>query len=216
MLAPLESLVLLIPKVFHRVWLGGKPMPEMFQKWGQTWLDLHPGWVMKTWSEEDLPPARFPEILAKIPHLAGRSDVYRYEILLREGGVYIDTDIECLKNIEPLIHDLKAFVGQENANWVGNSIIGATPNHPALAETIEQLPTANLSQKLGVGPPYLNRFVTNRSDFKIFPEEIFYPFGFGIGGREVSASKFAEKSYAVHRWSSTFYPDSFALPSILE
>ena len=37
---------MIIPKVFHRVWLGGKPMPDHFVKWGEGWLAKHPGPVV--------------------------------------------------------------------------------------------------------------------------------------------------------------------------
>jgi inositol phosphorylceramide mannosyltransferase catalytic subunit len=42
-----------------------------------------------------------------------QSDIARYEILLQVGGVYIDTDFECLRNVEPLIDGIECFAAQE-------------------------------------------------------------------------------------------------------
>ena len=79
-------MAILVPKIFHRIWLGN-PMPEQFERWGETWLRHHPGWTMKLWTEKNLPPSRYPDLIEKCRYYSARANLYRLEILLREGGV---------------------------------------------------------------------------------------------------------------------------------
>ena len=104
--------MLLIPRVFHRIWLGRQPMPAEFEAFGATWLQHHPGWKMKLWTEANLPPLVNRWAFQQARTLAGRSDVARYEILFRCGGIYVDTDFECLRNLERLIDNVASLLGR--------------------------------------------------------------------------------------------------------
>ena len=48
-----------IPRQFHRIWLGG-PMPDEFARFGQTWLEQHPGWTMRQWGDKYAAPSGPP------------------------------------------------------------------------------------------------------------------------------------------------------------
>lgn len=88
---------MLIPRVFHYVWLGRAPMHPLMVRWREAWGKLHPGWSVKVWGERDhLPPfvlaceehvvvCRHPRYLARCPTYAKKSDVWRYEIWSRRG-----------------------------------------------------------------------------------------------------------------------------------
>ena len=52
---------------------------------------------------------------------------FRYEMLFKEGGVWVDTDIICLKKFD-IRQDL--FFGYEDEDTINNAVIGATPNLP--------------------------------------------------------------------------------------
>ena len=106
-----------IPRVLHYVWLGTRPMRPLMVEWQKKWAGLHPGWQVKTWRQvEGLPPhllacedelveCRCPAYLASCPTHAKQSDVWRYDILEQQGGVYLDADFEPVKNIETLIEE---------------------------------------------------------------------------------------------------------------
>ena len=87
-----------IPRVFHQIWIGPKPLPEKYKRWQKTWQSI-PGWTYKLWTDKDV--QQFPLInqdaYYREKNLGARADILRLEILYREGGVYIDTDFECLK-----------------------------------------------------------------------------------------------------------------------
>ena len=46
-----------IPRIFHQIWVGPDPLPDEFAAYGQTWLDHHPGWELKLWTDENFPRA---------------------------------------------------------------------------------------------------------------------------------------------------------------
>ncbi len=196
----------MIPKTFHRIWLGG-PEPAQFQTWGRTWLDHHPGWELKTWTEETLPPSRYPRLLARCVSLAQRANVFRYEILLREGGVYVDADLECRRNIERLIAGAEAFAARQEddagaPDAVNNAFLGAVPGHPLLEELVADVPLAHPEVPYSLGAIFLTAHLRAYPQVRIFDRALFNPYRWDELHRRGEA--FPE-AYAVHHWSSKWY-----------
>lgn len=137
----------IIPKVIHQIWLGYDPIPENFQYYLKTWLFNNPDWKVKIWSREDILKENFPNIdlffLAR-SH-AEQSDIIRYEIIYRYGGLYIDTDIECFANFDELHHKYDFYVNMEppalnkKRVTIANNMIGAVPNHYILSRTLANI-----------------------------------------------------------------------------
>src|SRR6478672_5332213 len=103
--------MMLIPRVFHQIWLGPKPVPEQFKKWAGRWLQLNPGWQMEWWTD-----ARLPEMVNRrefdaADKMAAKSDILRYEVAWRHGGIYVDADFEPLRPIEAILQGVNAFYG---------------------------------------------------------------------------------------------------------
>lgn len=200
----------MIPKIVHRIWLGGDE-PEWTQKFALTWA--HPGWVVRTWTDSDLdllfPLANqivFDHAEEIAPQNVGqlRSDVLRYEILHRFGGVYVDTDFESRKPLDPLIVGVDCFAAWEvEDKWVNNAILGATKQHPLFSDLVAGL-RENVERWQGwkpnrlTGPQYLTR-VAGRHSLAIFPKRWFYPYLYSELHR--SSDDFPT-AYAVHHWAN--------------
>lgn len=56
------------------------------------------------------------------PSYAAFANWFRYEMLYREGGCWVDTDVVCLK---PFDFDSDFFVGLEETDRVNNAVLGA-------------------------------------------------------------------------------------------
>jgi hypothetical protein len=189
-----------IPRMLHYIWLGENPMHPLMREWRKRWAALHPGWEMKTWgkvpglpthllaSGDELVECRHPSYLASCPTHAKRSDVWRYEILEQQGGVYLDTDFEPIKCIEPPIEGAAAFAGlcRTILQWsadcpekrkleVGCSIMGAAPHHPWLREIVSRIPTRDPVRKLSLAFPFLTEITARHPDVLLLEPEIFYP-----------------------------------------
>ena len=62
----------------------------------------------------------------KLHHYAHQADVIRLEVLLREGGIYLDMDVVCINSFRPLLeHD--CVMGREGWHGLCNAVILARP-----------------------------------------------------------------------------------------
>jgi mannosyltransferase OCH1-like enzyme len=182
----------LIPRIFHQIWVGADPFPEEFVAYRQSWIDHHPGWELRVWTEENIPgDARRAEVYELLRQPAERSDILRFELLWRFGGVYVDCDFECLRSIEPLLGDVAFFAGYRKPGRANNALIGSVPGHPlvdrALAE-IRPRTTFGPVDKDGTGPVFFNRMIADSPEVTIFEQNVFYP----------RTPNGRQKAYAVH------------------
>src|SRR4030095_7346378 len=134
---------IVIPKLFHWIWFGPKPIPELHQRWIDGWLQLHPGWEHLVWTAAIVPALVTEAQFRAADNFAEMSDIARYEILCRYGGVYVDTDTECLRSIEPLLAGVSAFAIEAGGfHTINTHPLGAIPDHPWLKEVVARLPHA--------------------------------------------------------------------------
>ena len=171
-------MTLLIPKIIHQVWLGPNPLPQEFVEYRETWRTHNPGWTLELWTEDHLPePLRRAEVTDRLRVPAERADILRLEVLWRYGGVYVDTDFECRRMLEPLIEDVDFFTAYLKPGRVNNAIIGSTAGHPILDRALSELTPNPVYgyDKGAAGPLYLDRLVKEYPDIHIFEPELFYP-----------------------------------------
>lgn len=153
---------LLIPRVFHQIWLGSRPFPSHFRKWADAWLDLNPGWTMQFWTDENLPPLINQVQFETAEKMAAKSDILRYELCARFGGVYIDSDMEPLRPIEPILADVSTFQADELDDRPCNAILGCVRGDPFFSTCIRALPASihrggEIVQT--TGPAFLKRMI---------------------------------------------------------
>ena len=199
----------MIPKVFHQIWINktDPALPEQFAIYRDGWLRLHPGWDYKLWNMENIDfPLRRPELLKKAGSYAQMADILRLEIIYQHGGIYIDTDFECLNPIEPLINNVDLFFCSEDGLTFTQSIFGAEKAHPLLLRLVEGLPS-----KIGIelpnletGPGYVTKSLINdgfSGGLTVFPRTTFFPYNFYELHR---ANEEFPDSYAVHRYAGSW------------
>ena len=122
-------------------------MPEAFAEFADGWKRLHPDWDYRLWGDGDLPPLRNQDLYDRAHEIApgfeGQlcSDIVRYELLYQFGGVWIDTDFECLKPIDDLMRGVVCLAAWEIQDRVANNaIMGADHGHPLIGRLIRGLP----------------------------------------------------------------------------
>lgn len=200
-----------IPRIFHHVWVSGDEMPEPVLTARQSWIDRHPDWEFRTWRLEDLTWLRNQALFDRAVAYSQKADFARYEIVHRFGGVYLDTDMECLRPLDPLLEGCVFFSGREPSGLVAAGIFGATPSHPIVREMIERLPAScyvNPTGQLNVttGPHLLNRTILDgewerQEGIHIFPPAYFYPYA---GGEPWRRTEVFPHAYAVHHWGHSW------------
>jgi mannosyltransferase OCH1-like enzyme len=200
-----------IPRTFHRIWLG-RPMPERERRFGETWARHHPGWQMRLWHEGNLPPLVNQAQFDAATSPAQKADILRYELLVTYGGVYLDTDFECFRTIEPLLGGVRAFAAREDATRVAIGILGSVPGHPLFAAVVAALPDS-VAWRPGhppneqTGPQLFTRVLVEQEALgaepaTIFGPELFYPYHCTEPHR---AGEHFPQAYAAHRWSKSWH-----------
>lgn len=131
-----------IPKIVHHIWLGG-PLPEKCKVLRETWMEMHPDWEFILWTEKEIDEfgLKNRKIYDETSNYGSKSDIARYEILYRIGGLYVDTDFECTQKFDVFHHCCDFYAGL--AAWevllAYNGLIGAAPGHPILKACIDNL-----------------------------------------------------------------------------
>ncbi len=190
----------MIPRILHWVWLGPHELPERDREWMMGWRKHHPHWKLLIWAESPekcvlqgfethlLPPLVNQRFYDGIEQwvtgkavLASRSDIVRYEVVVRHGGIYVDTDVECFANIDSVLENVRLCVADEWGPCPGNFLFGGIPNHPALWTVVRELGPHlhGLGKAVGAldatGPRYLAPRMRAYQDAVIFPHMLFNP-----------------------------------------
>ena len=199
----------MIPKIFHQIWINqsNPELPEQFARYRDTWLTNHPDWQYRLWNLDNLDfEPRCKPLLAQCQHPAQMADLLRIEILHRHGGIYFDTDFECLKNIEPLIRDCTGFVASEDSKYFSIGIIGASVGAPWLNRLVENYPKSLGLHAVNVetGPVFFTKVLLEKGmepGVAILASKLFYPFNYHTVNRE---SVDLSQSYAVHHYADSW------------
>ena len=198
---------MLIPRIFHHIWVG-PAMPERLGPYVDSWQTVHPEWEHRLWTGfDDLENQDLYDRAEEItPHVGQlRSDLARYELLHRHGGVYVDCDMEALRPLDGLL-DLRCFAGWERQDrWVNNAVLGCEPGHPLMRELIDAAPesirrNAGARPNRMTGPHLLTPLARDRADVTVLPEATFYPYCWDELDRQ--GEEFPD-SLAVHHWDNT-------------
>lgn len=104
----------LIPKKIHYCWFGRKELPESLQKCISSWKAHCPDYEMICWNEDnfDVNKYRYTREAYEKKKYGFVTDVARLDILLENGGIYLDTDVTLVKNLDALLYQ-EGFVGVE-------------------------------------------------------------------------------------------------------
>lgn len=214
-----------IPKIIHQIWIGS-PVPEELQAFLESWRSIHPDWEYKLWTDADLANFNLEnrDLYDLAENFGVKSDIWRYEILYRYGGVYVDTDFEAIQVLEFLHHLYDFYTGLQTLDTqlvqLGLALIGSRPGHPLLKACIEELRKSfsrpGVTQK--AGPMHFTRvFYKYAGRYEgltdiAFPAFYFYPLGCreDVTDHDEAIKKWKSwGAYAIHWWSKTWLPAQY-------
>ena len=215
---------LLVPRHFHRIWLGSR-IPAEFDGFGRSWLEQNPGWEMTLWTEDNLPRLRNQALYDRAPEIVPsrliwrfRSNLARYEILYTHGGVYLDTDFEALRPIEPYIDGLDLFAAEEKPKLIANGFMGARRGHPFLEALIVGA-EKSVAERPGqpswrtTGPEYLTQTAAKRpGELALVPTRLVYPYHHSELAADGSPGEIDPEAFAHHVWASRRKSVSVVIP----
>lgn len=191
-----------IPKQFIRIWLGPKPIPDLFEKWWEEFKVMHPHWKFITLRDKecsDLVPVELKDIYANSSCYAAQSDIARILAVYVMGGVYLDTDMMPLKPMDPLLEDPLPFCGKRSSKSFATGVFGSPAYHPSFKALIDALPEwyrkhEGRAASVQTGPAFFSSVMFGRPDVRHLAEKVFYPYnGFMAPKREERDAIFSTK-----------------------
>ncbi len=130
----------MIPKIIHYCWFGRGEMPELAQKCMASWHKYMPDYEYKLWNEDnfDVNSVPYTKEAYEAKKYAFVSDYVRLLALEKEGGIYLDTDVEVFKAFDDLL-EYKAFAGFEGSKYIpmGTCVMASEAHGEWVTEMLE-------------------------------------------------------------------------------
>lgn len=115
----------MIPKVIHYCWVGGAPLPAKQRACIASWRRVMPEAEIREWNEScyDFHRNAYMDEAYRAGKWGFVPDYARLDIIYRHGGIYLDTDVELLKPLDPLLD--APFCGFESKEHVALGLVFA-------------------------------------------------------------------------------------------
>jgi hypothetical protein len=218
-----------VPTIFHFVWLSmdwkakQQPIPDGILQRIDAWKRLHPHWYAVIWTNA-MAERHFPSvfsILKKLRTASWASNILRYHVIARYGGVYLDTDIVPLRPLPSRLLNTPFTVCERPRNGglctiacnaviaspQGNTEIQAAASEALLRTQtyIAKNPKRNYDVNL-TGPRFWSQTATAPgTSIRILPSRTFFPCDWT--DREACiADRYSNDSdvYAMHTWQHSW------------
>lgn len=217
-----ESIMLKIPKIIHQIWLGS-PVPPVYETYMKSWHEKHPDWEYYLWTDENvhmLFPLYNQQYYDAAENYGMKSDILRWELLYRFGGLYVDMDYECLNPMDELHYRYDFYTGIQPLDAIflqlGAALVGSVPGHPIMKHCIETIkddwhfkgaPTKT-------GPVHFTKSfyaLAGKGTIDIaLPPYYVYPLGSTEQATQALYEQWiAQGAYAIHWWSKSWMPKKY-------
>lgn len=200
----------MIPKVIHYCWFGGKPLPDDVQKCIVSWKKKLPDYEIKEWNEsnfnfKDNLYAREAYNHKKWAFVADYARIY---VLVKYGGIYLDTDVEVIKSMDSLLQ-YKAFCCFQESKDLCTAVLGCESNFEMFEEWLKLydeleyndsqpnvIPFTRLCQKYGLK---LNNQQQTIEGLEVFPSDYFSPKNY-----RTNETILTSNTYTIHHFHETW------------
>lgn len=210
------------------MWLGPKPMPELFRGFSRDWERLNPEWVVRDWSWHNLPTdLANQDVIDDLIYRANKNqvglatalaDVIAYDLVARYGGVYSNADIAPIRSVEKLPnYDWRNnWATYEDSEFAVNAIFGGpcgskfwTTVVNGLSERYWRMYGDEMNRV--TGPHYLTEMWRRHpEELIVYPTETFNPvIWWDIPPyqsseetyEQVKNREFSESVFGIHLWN---------------
>lgn len=208
----------MIPKIIHYCWFGEKEIPEKDKKCIESWKKYCPDYEIKRWDESnyDVSKNAYMREAYQEKKWGFVPDFARLDIIYDYGGIYLDTDVELVSNLDSLLK-LKAYMGFENERLVNPGLgFGAEKGLVIIKQIRDSIyrerhfrrsdgtfdtiasPKYNTDYLLNIGLVQ-NNLKQNLDELTILPSEYLCPLDFETGELNVT-----NKTLSIHRFNASW------------
>ena len=211
-----------IPKVIHYCWFGGNPIPETDKAYIESWKKLCPDFTIMEWNESnyDVTKNRYMKEAYEAKKWGFVPDYARLDIIYEHGGIYLDTDIEIVRSLDPLLEE-ECFMGFEDdggdfvALGLGFGAVKGNEHIRKMRDVYEDVSFINEDGTLNtlpspsyttdyletVGLEHVNKF-QKIDNVTIYPKDYFCPKDYHTGKLTLT-----ENTYTIHQYHASWYTD---------
>ena len=134
----------MIPHIIHQTWKTDK-IPDVWKEAVEACKNKHKSYRYILWTDASMKKfvkEEYPEFYKtyiSYPNPIQRCDAFRYLVLYKYGGIYIDMDLMCKKSFTDLLKYDLVLVKSANYDTLTNSFIVSTPKNPFMKYLIDNL-----------------------------------------------------------------------------
>lgn len=209
----------LIPKKIHYCWFSGNPIPKELQACIDTWKRFCPDYEIVRWDENNYDIHKSPYMEQACAHKKWGfvPDYARLDILYQYGGIYLDTDVELLRNLDELLYQ-PAFCGVEKWGTVNcggcsgaqakDPVIGAMLNSRRNVRFTGEDGALNLTTcgyyetrsliKMGLQLDGTTQIIGNGM-MSVYSSAFFHPFDYMSGETNIT-----KQTFSIHHFSGSW------------
>lgn len=219
----------MIPKIIHYCWFGGKDLPANVKKCIASWKKYCPDFEIKQWDESnfDLNSCKYVQEAASKKKWAFVSDYARFWILYNYGGLYLDTDVEIIKPLYPILNK-GPYMGCEEVGMVNPGLgMAAIPRMNLLEEILQYYSSQHFLNEDGTENEetvvtkvtrLLVRYGFEKKNsiqkvkgMVIYPPKYFCPINYKTGEEKVTSN-----TYSIHHYDASWHTGLEKIVIILE
>lgn len=210
----------MIPKKIHYCWFGRNPKPKLAEKCIRSWEKFCPDYEVIEWNEDNFDVFAAPKYVQQAYEAkkwAFVTDYVRLRAMTEEGGIYMDTDVELVKPLDPFLKH-EAFGGFESAESVCTAVMGCCKGFPLFREFMgryDHLSFLNADGSLNVTTNVetltgilLDHGLVQNGQLQtvdglcLYPSEVFSPVSFESGQLHRTC-----KTVSIHWFSGSWYTE---------
>ena len=209
-------------KILHYCWFGNAIIPSKYLKYIEGWKKECNDYQIVLWNEENFPidQYNYAREAYEMKKYAFVSDVARIYALYEYGGVYFDTDVEIIKNIDELLNLNKIVLGWESKKnevpILGTGFMIFPPKSYLCKKILDYYKKTNFINKDGTINEKPNTYLIKEMLFELYNDiecnEIFenkdiviYPFDyFTAFDFYLNKSEITNNTYVIHHFSSSW------------
>lgn len=126
-------------KIIHTFWFSGDDIPDSYVKCIESWKKYCPDYEIKIWNSKnyDVNKNKYMSEAFEAKKWAFVSDYARLDVVYQYGGIYLDMDVEILRNIDDLLK-LECFFGVDEWDFIDlGTGFGALPGNSLIKDLLE-------------------------------------------------------------------------------
>ena len=215
----------LIPKKIHYCWFSGNPIPQELQKCIDSWKRFCPDYELVRWDESnyDIHKSPYMEQAYAYKKWGFIPDYARLDILYQHGGIYLDTDVELIRNLDELLYQ-PALCGVEKWGTIAaGGGFGAQAENPVVKAMLEYRKRASFLCRNGTldqtacgfyeTPPLVQlglrlnneTQVIANGKMTVYSSDFFLPFDYMSGETNLT-----ENTFSIHHYNGSWLGENAA------